>query len=205
MNESLIGVGMDFAAFLMFDKELQKVVKMIVLFGSVASGDADEESDIDLFIEAPEKSADAVRERYKLWTLSTRAEFWRAQGIQQEISIHIGELKKWKHVHRFAISNGLVLYSKYISIPDKLRQFALVTIQVPAPKKSSAVQVWRKLYGYTQKTKKKTYTKKGLVELLSVIRVNSGVLLVPADKLKELIVFFKENKISYGIRDMWIG
>ena len=102
-------VAMDFAAFLMSDTAIAPDVHRIVLFGSVATGDCDEESDIDLFIETARQgkkrngqAKSSIRKAPDLWNPSTRAEMWKAQGIRNESLAHrsVGRMERHPSGHR---------------------------------------------------------------------------------------------------------
>jgi len=59
MSYNLISYSIDFVSFLIQKTKSREKIKNIILFGSVARGEADRESDIDLFI-------DIVREDIKI-------------------------------------------------------------------------------------------------------------------------------------------
>ncbi len=52
----LIAYAMDFCSFLL-KSEMANEIKKIILFGSVARGDFDSESDIDIFIDTEKEKA----------------------------------------------------------------------------------------------------------------------------------------------------
>ncbi|MEK6959770.1 MAG: nucleotidyltransferase domain-containing protein [Nanoarchaeota archaeon] len=206
----LIAVAMDFAAFLMSDTAIAPDVHRIVLFGSVATGDCDEESDIDLFIETARQgkkrngqAKSSIRKRLDLWNLSTRAEMWKAQGIRNELSLRIGALDEWKDIHRAIASHGILLYGKFIEPPKGLRQYALVSLRFPKLPPSGRVALLRTLYGYKQKAKGKVYTFEGAVGSLGGVRLKRANVMMPIENAAKLYEFLRRKKISYLVREIW--
>src|SRR3989338_7278541 len=95
MNK-LVAYAMHFASFLV---EHGVKARKIVLFGSVASGEFDRESDIDVFVDADKTEGKTV-----LGLLSsfekTFGEKWRLKGIANQLSVTAGDLnsKEWEDV-----------------------------------------------------------------------------------------------------------
>lgn len=207
----LIAVAMDFTAFLMADIAIAPDVQRAILFGSVATGDCDEESDIDLFIETwirqgkkgDEQTKSRILKRLDLWNLSTRAEMWKAQGIRNEISLRIGALSEWKDIRRAVTSHGIMLYGKFIEPPKGLRQYALVSLRFPILSPSSRVALLRALYGYRQKVKGKVYSSEGVVGSVGGIRLQRANVMVPIENSSKLYKFLRSRKIIYSVREIW--
>ncbi len=200
-RNNLISYGMSFASFLL-DSKISDNINKIILFGSVARGDFDENSDIDIFIDT---SNDIEKELDKLLVLfrSSKAnETWTLKGIKNEISIKSGNLKKWS-LRREVISSGIVLYGKYNEMPDKLAYYALIKMELKAIKASKQMSIWRKLYGYKQKIGNKVYTGKGLVEKSGGKKLGKAIILIPMENRKEIIDFLKKNKINHTINELW--
>ena len=87
-------------------------------------------------------------------------------------------------------------------MPHDLKYYNLFAISLKNFKKSDKIAIWRKMYGYKQKTKSKTYTSQGIVSKLDGRRIENGLIL-PANKREELINFLKEKKIDYKIKELW--
>ncbi len=204
-RSQLIALALDFTSFLMAEPRIAEQVNKVILFGSTTTGEFDEESDIDIFIDVRnEQVKDAVMERLNLWRMSTRAEFWKAQGIRNELSLRIGILEKWVSLHRTIVSEGMLLYGKYIETPKGLRHFSLISLKMPKIKAKDAVKFWRKLYGYNQKVEGKVYVSKGLLVELGGIRLERGLVGVPQENNRRLIEFLRKHKVEYRTREAWI-
>jgi predicted nucleotidyltransferase len=177
-----------------------------VLFGSVASGEFDRESDIDVFVDADKTEGKAV-----LGLLSsfekTFGEKWRLKGIANQLSVTVGDLnsKEWEDVRRAIQSYGLTLYGQYEELPKGIRPFVLFSLDFKGISRSRKVGLWRKLYGYAQKVGKKSYKTEGLLRRLGGTKVDRGVVLVPTAGAAELKGFLGKNKISFRLVEFWSG
>src|SRR3989338_2103066 len=107
MKTKIIAYALHFTSFL-----LENGVKpnKVILFGSVATGEADTESDVDVFVEA-----DNERNIYSMKRLfeRTHGEKWRLKGISNPLSVRVGSLDKWPEIKRSIQSYGIMLYGKY--------------------------------------------------------------------------------------------
>lgn len=136
-------------------EELAKRINKVILFGSVARGDYETQSDVDLFIEADPRLERRIHNVLSLWEASKRAEEWHVLGIKNTISLKVGQLDKWPAIHRVVIADGIQLYGKYTEVPRGLKQYLLVTLKTPQMPGSKRVVLSRQLFGYTQRIGKK--------------------------------------------------
>lgn len=198
----------DFISFL-FEKNLKKELKNIILFGSVASGEFDEQSDIDIFIEIWDKSKKKDMEKkikeqlHKFEEMAART--WYPRGIKNSFSILIGNLDsaEWKNVKYDIISNGILLYGKFERLPEKKQHNVLITFSLNKLKQSDKMQFIRELYGYEHKKNKRKYTKVGFIQGYGGIKLSSNSILVPIETVKEFRKLFSEFKITPEVREVW--
>ena len=82
-KNELIAYALDFASYL-----ISKVGKIdrIILHGSVARGDFDEESDIDLFIDSREKIEKKVNKLIDSYYKTKKFKEWELKGVSNEFS-----------------------------------------------------------------------------------------------------------------------
>lgn len=194
-NNKLISLSMNFASFLV---ERFKV-KSIILFGSVASGHFDKESDIDLFIETEKKNEDKIKNILELYKKTKEYEKFRLSGLENEISIKCGNLEDWKELRRSIISNGIVLYGKYRGQPSELKHKLLFIINVEG-NRSKKIKIWRKIYGYSQKIGNKIYVSSRMAEK----KLGRGAFLVSSENLQKTIDYLRKNKVKYSYFDLWV-
>lgn len=201
MGNKLLAYAAHFASFLL---ESGIDVDMIIAFGSAASGEFDKESDVDLFIEADtakEKSIMAVKKVFE----STFAERWRLKGIENPLSILVGSLKsaKWEDLRRSIQSNGIVLYSHYVEMPENAKPYTIFVIKAAKLARARKMSMWRKLYGYSQKIGVRVYRSRGLLDELGGEKLEKGVTAVTADKSKILRDFLNKHRAEYKIYEFW--
>jgi len=194
-RNKLISLAMNFSSFLIDRAK----VRSIILFGSVAKGNFDEESDIDIFIECDKKEGGKIDQILELYKKTTEYEKFKLQSIKNEISIKYGNLDDWKDLKRSIISGGVVLYGAYRGTPDKLNHKLLFLLNLKGVLRSNKIKTWRTLYGYKQKVGKKEYINKGKVEK----KLGRGAFLVSIQNSEEVIDYLKRNKLTYSILDVW--
>ena len=201
MNQNnIIAYAASFVSFLLDDR-ISRAINRIILFGSVARGTFDEESDIDLFIDTKEDIEKDIQNILRLFQGSEIQKRWGLKGIVNEISLKVGDLNKWK-LKRDIISDGIVLYGKVKDVPENIEYYLLITPSFKRFRKSQNVKLWRKLYGYRQKVGTKVYKTIGLLEKLNGKRIENGIVVKMSNK-KDLIDFLNKEKISCKIIEIW--
>lgn len=200
-RNTLIGYAMSFTSFLL-DSEVGEKINKIILFGSVARGDFNEKSDIDLFIDAPEEIEKNIEKTLTSFRYSKINETWKLKGMKHEISLKIGNLNKWA-LKREVISSGIFLYGKYNEIPEKARYYLMVRMSLKNIKFSQQMKLWRNLYGYKQKIGNRNYIKDGLLKKLNGKKIGKAVILIPMENRKEILNLLNKNKIRYAVNEIW--
>jgi len=194
----LISYASNFASFLIRKKP---EIRKIILFGSVASDEFDDESDIDLFIDA-DLNPKEVQPILGLYELSEENKKYKLEGIKNKISLKIGKLDEWK-LKRSIISNGILLYGKYEEMPKGAKNFALFRIFIGNKDRKGKIRIWRRLYGYNQKVNKKTYHSKGLIKENNGKKLALGLFLIPIEKSNNMISFLKKNQLNYEVKEVF--
>src|SRR3989338_4271368 len=120
MRYKLLAYAIDFVSFLVQKNNIQDEIKNIILYGSVARGEAGKESDIDLFVDVINDKKDIekeIKKRYNEFKESVKyKQYWKMLDIQNEIKVNVGNIKKWKELQSSIVANGIVLYGKYKSM-----------------------------------------------------------------------------------------
>ncbi len=132
MNYNLVSYAMDFSSFLMQNIKEKDRIKNIILFGSVARGESNKESDIDLFIDIinEDKIEEESNKILKDFYNSTKFKnYWKLFNTKNKIKLTIGKLDEWEDLKNSIISNGLSLYGKYQEIPAKGKNMALFFLE----------------------------------------------------------------------------
>ncbi|MBL7160116.1 MAG: nucleotidyltransferase domain-containing protein [Candidatus Aenigmarchaeota archaeon] len=198
----------DFLSVLAENKKLLQQIKNIILFGSVASGESDEESDIDLFIEIKNKKnlkpVEKDIEKVKKTFYSIAERKWALMEIKNPISCTVGVLEDWKSLKVDIISNGIHLYGKYEKLPKKLNHYALFTYSLIKLKQKNKMKILRKLFGYKLKKGRREYKQTGFIEDIGGKKVGKNSLLVPVEESKKLRDLLNSFKITPEIREVWM-
>ena len=198
MND-LIAYGSSFVSFIL--KSLDKFeIKEIILFGSVARGEYDKNSDIDIFVNIEnERDSDKIGKviniQLKKFYKSKIREVWLNTGISNEIKVKVGNIDKWK-LKRSIISDGITLFGKYKALPKKLEQCYLFVIK-PIKDITKRNRVIRELFG----RKEDKYQKNGLIGERG--RLSPISFIVAVKSSKEIFSIFEKEKIDYKFYEVW--
>ncbi len=197
-QNKLIAYALDFVSFLV-ERKIQ--LNKAILFGSTVTGEFDDESDIDIFLETEDKEENITKLLNEFEKIN--GEKWRLKGISNQITIKMGKKENWPQLRRSIQSHALTLYSTFKEIPEKAQNYLLFLLNFSSLKRIQKVAIWRKLYGYTQKVKNKRYITKGVVESLDGKKLERSAIAIPSNKAKEFKDFLNKNKIHYKIIEIW--
>lgn len=199
MNRNeMISYALDFVSYLI--GRLASIDR-IILFGSVARGDFNRESDIDLFIDTKDKKIEKdVKKLADAYSKTSKARAWQLKGIQNTFSCIVGILdsEEWKDLKRGMVNHGLILYDKYKATAEKIHQYTLFSFENIRPE-SLRVTVNRALFGFRVKSKKYP----GLAERYGLVKLGKGTILVPVEHSLKIKSFFREKKITVKVYDIW--
>lgn len=197
----LISYALNFTSFLL-DSPIAEEIRKVILFGSVARDDFTEESDIDIFIDAPQEIEKEVEKVRSLFELSQANKYWKLKGIAQELSLKVGNLDQWQ-LKREVISSGVLLYGKYTELSKQAEYYMLITVNVKDKKAAAQVKLWRALYGYRQKMGKKVYHSRGLLAECNGEKLGKALIIVPMENRQKIIALLKKHRASYTLHELW--
>lgn len=189
-------------AFVSFVLSKIPEIKEIILFGSVARGEAGKESDIDLFFNVGGKRDEEKIEKITKYELgrfykSKIAETWFLRGIKNEININVGRLEEWK-LKRSIISDGIVLFGKYKEEPKGMKSYAYFEIEAikDIAKRNKII---RKLFG----RKEKRYFKEGMIEGFGGKKLSKSSFVVDLRHGNEVLKILQEEKVKFSFFELW--
>ncbi|MBU3913179.1 MAG: nucleotidyltransferase domain-containing protein [Nanoarchaeota archaeon] len=196
-KNELIAYALDAASYLVSRVE---DIDRIILHGSAARGDFDEESDVDLFIDSDKKMGKAVDKTLESYKDTRKFREWQLKGVKNEISAITGKLdsEEWKDLKRSIINTGIILFGKYKAEAERVNHYVLVSFENIKPDKKR-VSVFRKLFGF--KVNDKRY--EGLAKKINAVRVGKGSILVPIESFSKIRDYMKEKKIAVKVYDLW--
>lgn len=193
LKNRLLAYGVDFVSFLL-EKVNVEDIKRVVLFGSVARDEASGKSDIDIFVDVA-MPIDIKKIKEEFLKSKKYKDYWLLKGVKNELNIIAGKLDEWKDLKNSIISNGIVLYGKFESVPKKGVHKAFFSWENIKPE-ANRVLLSKRLFGY--KKGKKAY--EGLLDKHKGERIGKGIISVPLTSSNVFLKLFRKMKISVKIR-----
>lgn len=193
-NELLRAYSVSFVSYFVSEiGERLKDIDSIILYGSVAKGEAGKESDVDLFIDTTNgvKISGIVKRIADSFPSSKEFLWFKSKGVQNEISVKCGKLSEWKELHRSIASTGIILWSRFE--PEER----------PVGAKHKIIFFWNeigknrgaflnKLYGFTSGGKRYS----GLLEKWGGYRTGKSCVIIPVRYKKEMTESLKYYKVN---------
>ncbi|MFA7707687.1 MAG: nucleotidyltransferase domain-containing protein [Candidatus Pacearchaeota archaeon] len=176
-------------------------IEQIILFGSVARGDAIKESDVDIFIEIKKKTKqfeEKIKNIEQDFYKSREASLFRLKGIENRFSIKIGKIKEWKYLERSIASTGIVLYGNYKieSFPSKVKHFFIIFWNKTGKNRGAFLN---KLYGFN--VNGKHY--EGLVSEFEGKKLGKSCIMIPIEHKKDILKLIENYKIEAKIIEVF--
>ena len=197
----------DFLSFVFENKELSNHIKRVILFGSVASGEFDKNSDIDIFFDVKgDKTKIEPELNNTLKSFEIKSEkTWKLKNISLPIKNVVGDIEeeKWAELKEEMISNGILLYGKFESMPKKMGHYVLINYSLENLTRKKKMKLIRELYGYELKKGKKTYRQDGLLKKSNGYKLGTNVILIPINELRAFKELFKSFKLGLNMREIW--
>lgn len=179
-------------------KDTEHIIQ-IVLFGSVARGEDNEKSDIDIAI---------IHDSKDQFSMIKEVNKNKNEKIQTTF-IHINELANEREIAGALSGEGLLLYGKPIYITEKkmsLSAKVLIFYSMKDIKQNSKVKLSRALYGsisISSSDGKKYVTKtKGIMEP-GIEKISKGVLLVNRKKSSQVRNILKRFNVKFKEIPVW--
>ena len=197
-SKELVAYASSFVSFV-----LPKIdVEEIILFGSVARGEAGKESDVDLFFNIKNEKTEkeikkTIKNELEKFYKSKIAEIWGLKGIKNPIKFEVGDLNKWK-LKRSIISHGIVLYGKYKELPEKTNGFVYFNLK-PIKNITKRNRVLRNLLG----RKEKYYSSEGILSKRGGKKLSALSFIVPLGKTEEIFKLLNSEKVDYSFFEFW--
>ncbi len=194
MND-LIAYAMDFCSFLvqsMDSKELMGI-KQVILFGSVARGEASGKSDVDIFIQSSKNMDSKIKKiKASYYESEIYKRYWKLLGIGNDISVLSGSLDEWPDLKISIISDGITLYGKYDSDIKGGESWVIVWWD-KIKKEYKRVQISKLLNGWNLKNRHYD----GLIKKTEGKKLGPNCIMIPLRNYMEVNHFLKRLKISH--------
>ncbi len=167
-------------------------INQIILYGSVARGDATLSSDVDIFFDTPKPG---LEKRIKLalasFYESREALLFKMKKIENKISVKVGELKKWKELHQSISTTGIVLWGSYkpTALPGGAKQMLAIYWTEIGKNRGAFLN---RLYGF--RSKGKEYP--GLLKKFNGEKLGKSSILIPFQHKDEFLVLLKKYLVK---------
>ncbi|MEK6857892.1 MAG: nucleotidyltransferase domain-containing protein [Nanoarchaeota archaeon] len=188
----------DFISMLLEQKNIKESLNKIILFGSIARGDFDEESDVDLFFEIKKESNEKETEQLIKETINNfeivAEKTWNLRNINLPIKVIVGTENDvtWDNLKDEIKHYGLVLYGQY---QEQKENKTLISYSLKNLNQNEKMNCLRKLYGYTTKTKNKVYSNKGFLSTLGAVKTATNQIISKIENTKEILALLKEFNV----------
>jgi len=169
-------------------------VRLIVLYGSWAKGEASRKSDIDLFILA------GRRDRERIEDIISKGDFRVQPVIRSPAELRTMDSGLLANILR----DGKILYAKNfeLDVSKILKQKPVVIYNFKLSNLSQ--QTKRKFNSALYGTKIKKYTYTGLLGDAGGIQLGRGCILIPENRRKQVESLFASYKIKYEKITAWV-
>ncbi len=163
----------------------------IILYGSVARGTADKESDIDIFIDTSHNIKERINEILEEFYDSREYTLFRSKGVNNEIELKIGELTEWKDLHRSISSSGKVLWGRYKTTEEPIGTEHKIIFSWDKIGRSRS-SFLNRLYGYESKDKKII----GLLEKWGGKKIGKSSIMIPIQHKEDMLGLVEEYNVN---------
>ncbi len=199
MSSKLLPYAVDFVSFLLQKVKKREEIKNVILFGSVARGEEDKASDVDLFINTRIESFVLEKEYASIladfYSSTKYKHYWKLLGVANEIKLQAGILEKWKELQPSIIADGIIMYGKFMPEIKEGKHIVFFIWENISPN-SKRVLFNKQLLGYNQNEKKY----QGLLEKYHGERMGKGSIIVPLEYSAVIHTHFKKYKIAVKIK-----
>src|SRR3989344_6258302 len=175
-------------------------IKTIYLFGSVARGDFDKESDVDIFIDTDEKYEDRISKFSKIclekFYKSDEFKKFKLMGIENDINIMAGEADAWE-LKNSVKKDGLILYSSSTN-PSFKKYFILEIHAIENITKRN--RIMRKITGRNEKSRKE----KGIIYEIGGKILGPRHFIVPSENISKITKILSKENAIFRLTEIWM-
>jgi len=188
-----------FVSYLLFNLRKTENISKIILFGSVAKGQATKDSDVDIFIGVKKKFKGFEKEVFDLekkFYSSREALIFKSKGIENKINIILGKLEDWKDLKESIEGTGILLYGNYLSSDVEGKKHVLFYWS----------KIWKnrgaflnRLYGFSSAGRKYA----GMIEKLGGKKLGKSSFIIPIEHREEFVKLMKHYEVDVKMIEVW--
>ncbi len=208
IQSELFSYAYDFVSQIIENKKIFDSVRSIILFGSVARGNFDKDSDVDIFIDIKnEKNIEDLsmllkREQHKFEIRCEKT--WFLRKIDLPIKVTMGDINsdRWENLKDEISAYGKFLYGDLKISETKIRPYVLVSYRISELSQKNKMSFLREIYGYKNKKNKKEYVKEGLIKKINAKKLGVNVVMVQKEEISKIKSLLSKYKISYELKEI---
>ncbi len=192
-----------FASFIINNIKNIDNIERIILYGSVAKGEENKESDVDIFIETRKKTKLLEKELKGLeesFYNSRESSLFKIKGVENKFNVKIGILKDWKELYKSIASTGITLYGRYEAkeMPAGLKHKIIIFWDKIRKNRGAFLN---KIYGF--KTGTKRYP--GLLTKFGGSRIGKSCVIFPIEHKEEMFELMRKYKVDAKTIDVFMS
>lgn len=184
-------------------KEEISPIEAAVLFGSMARGDYDKRSDIDIML--------IIREEQPQTHNETISRIVTELHPHREIRAVVTNLRDYdEEYYQNVFREGKVLFGKIILSPENLalKPYLIVSYNLSGKPNTLQVKISKKVHGYTSKKvingKEKIYRYEGIEEKYGGKIVSKSAIILPFDKGDKFTEELRQLEVPYKVLKIWM-
>lgn len=185
-------------------------VRTILLFGSVAKGEADKRSDIDILV-IFDAAGNKFKDEDKIFTMSQELGKKYDKTVQVVFSNRNFDKLDRKFIET-VLKESIILYGKLPSVKADnllLEPYSIFSFDLDSLDKNNRNKLGRILMGYATKKKYKSKVYKssseGLIKGYGCRKLGPSSIIVPFKNINIFEKLFKSFNIKYRKLDVWIS
>ncbi len=194
----LISYAFDFVSFFIQNFKNIESIKSIILFGSVARGEATKKSDVDIFIDVTKDKKKIEKQTKKIvdkfFNSAKIKDYWNLLDINNNINVIVDKLDKWK-LKDSMLGSSIILYQKFVPKLENGKNKVILSWG-KVEQNSQRVMLNKKLSGY--KHNKKHY--KGLIEEFGGEKIGANVIIINTEQLDLFLKVFRKFGVAVKIQ-----
>jgi len=180
-----------------------EMVSAAVLYGSMARGDEDRRSDIDIMLVVEDKDPMSI--------LPEVTRIITELGPHREIRCVLTNLKDYDaEFYKNVFKDGKVLFGKLVLSSDNLalRPYYIVAYDLRGVTGSKKVKIAQKVYGQHSvkriKGRKYEYHYDGLKDRYGVTVLKKGMIMIPSGDSREFLADLKKIGVDFHATEVWM-
>lgn len=190
-----------FVSYLLNEIEDNSFIKNIILFGSVARGEAKRNSDIDFFVDVKKdnkKNEQRIIKIVESFYNSKEYLSFQNKGIDNKLNAVIGKLENWKDLKESIENQGIVLYGPFKSSNISGKKMIVVFWDKIGLNRGAFLN---QVYGFNSNGKRYL----GVIDKNNGKKLGKSSILLPIENKNIIFDLIKKYKVSAKFIEIYEG